>query len=72
MTNPGRRRTADKVPPRRVTAEPNPNPPVSIRFSVPLLERLDRLAARQHRTRSNLIQHVLWEYVHANEGDLHP
>lgn len=38
-------------------------PPISIRLSEPLLERLDRIAARQHRKRSNLIQHILWEYV---------
>lgn len=48
----------------------NPNPPISIRMSEPLVERLDRLAALQHRKRSNLIQHILWEYVHAHEGDL--
>ncbi|HTD33409.1 MAG TPA: ribbon-helix-helix protein, CopG family [Candidatus Elarobacter sp.] len=48
-------------------AEPNPNPPISIRLSAPLIERLDRLAAREHRKRSNLIQHILWEYVHAND-----
>ncbi len=50
-----------------VRAEPNPNPPISIRLSAPLIERLDRLAAREHRKRSNLIQHILWEYVHAND-----
>jgi hypothetical protein len=50
-----------------VRAEPNPNPPISIRLSPPLIERLDRLAAREHRKRSNLIQHILWEYVHAND-----
>jgi Ribbon-helix-helix protein, copG family len=46
----------------------NPNPPISIRMSEPLVERLDRIAAAQHRKRSNLIQHILWEYVHAH-GD---
>jgi hypothetical protein len=43
----------------------NPNPPISIRMSPPLVERLDRIAAAQHRSRSSLIQHILWEYVHA-------
>ncbi|HZY98125.1 MAG TPA: ribbon-helix-helix protein, CopG family [Candidatus Baltobacteraceae bacterium] len=38
--------------------------PISIRLSEPLLARLDRIASREHRTRSNLIQHILWEYVH--------
>jgi Ribbon-helix-helix protein, copG family len=52
-------------------AEPVQNtgvPPVSIRLSRPLLDAIDHLAARQHRTRSNLIQHVLWEFVHAQMG----
>ncbi len=40
------------------------SPPISIRLSPPLLVALDRLAASQHRKRSNLIQHILWEYVH--------
>jgi hypothetical protein len=39
-------------------------PPISIRLSRPLLEALDRIAEREHRKRSNLIQHILWEYVH--------
>jgi predicted DNA-binding protein len=38
--------------------------PVSIRLSAPLLEALDRLSKKQHRNRSNLIQHILWQYVH--------
>lgn len=41
--------------------------PISMRLSRPLLDALDRLAASQHRKRSNLIQHILWEYVHAND-----
>lgn len=53
-----------------VRTEPNPNAPISIRLSAPLLERLDRLAEREHRKRSNLIQHILWEYVHAREQDV--
>ena len=42
-------------------------PPISIRLSQPLLESLDRIAESQHRKRSNLIQHILWEYVHAHD-----
>lgn len=55
----------------RVQGPPNsnPNPPISIRMSEPLVERLDRIAAEQHRKRSNLIQHILWEYVHAHARD---
>jgi hypothetical protein len=51
----------------RVTGQPNPNPPLSIRLSSTLLERLDASATTQHRKRSNLIQHILWEYVRAQE-----
>jgi predicted DNA-binding protein len=47
---------------------PNPNPPITIRMSPKLVKRLDRLAIAQHRKRANLIQHVLWEYVFAQEG----
>ncbi len=50
-----------------VTSAESPNTPISIRLSAPLLEQLDRLAETQHRKRSNLIQHILWEYVHAHE-----
>jgi hypothetical protein len=39
--------------------------PISIRISKPLLEALDRIAEGEHRKRSNLIQHILWEYVHS-------
>ena len=42
-------------------------PPISIRLSRPLRDALDRLAESQHRKRSNLIQHILWEYVHAQQ-----
>jgi hypothetical protein len=38
--------------------------PISVRLSVPLLEAVDRLAKKQHRTRGNMIQYILWEYVH--------
>lgn len=41
--------------------------PVTFRASSPLLERLDALAEREHRTRANLIQHILWMYVHEQE-----
>jgi hypothetical protein len=51
-----------------VRTAPNPNAPTSLRLSAPLLERLDRLAELQHRERSNLIQHILWEYVRAEES----
>ncbi len=42
-------------------------PPISIRLSRPLLDALDRMAAGQHRKRSNLIQHILWEYIHTQD-----
>jgi len=45
------------------------NQPISIRLSAPLLERLDRVAAKQDRKRGNLIQHILWEYVRAHADD---
>ncbi len=52
-----------------VEVDPGPRitapPPISIRISPPLLEALDRDAKLQHRSRSNLITHILWEYVHA-------
>ena len=41
--------------------------PFSVRLSVPLLERLDRLARQDNRKRGNLIQHILWQYVQNNE-----
>jgi hypothetical protein len=52
-----------------VRSSPNPNSPTSLRLSAPLLERLDRIAELQHRKRSNLIQHILWEYVFAEESN---
>lgn len=45
-----------------------PNPPISVRLSAPLLERLDRIANTEHRTRGNLIQHILWEYVRGRDN----
>jgi hypothetical protein len=50
----------------RVEGKANAGPaPISIRLTKPLLDRLDRIAADEHRTRSNLIQHALWTYVNA-------
>jgi hypothetical protein len=46
-----------------------PNSPISVRLSAPLLERLDRIAAAQHRKRGNLIQHALWEFVRTHDTD---
>jgi len=40
--------------------------PFSVRLSEPLLDRLDRLAAKDNRKRGNLIQHILWEYIRAH------
>jgi hypothetical protein len=37
--------------------------PISLRLSAPLLERIDKLADREGRSRSNLIQRILWGYV---------
>ena len=51
-----------------VESEPSPNAQISIPLTPPLLERLDRMAEKQNRKRSNLIQHILWEYVMAVEG----
>jgi hypothetical protein len=42
--------------------------PVTFRASAPLLDRLDALAKREHRTRANLIQHILWTYIHDHES----
>lgn len=38
--------------------------PISMRLSTQLLQRLDKVAHQQHRSRSNLIQHILWAYLH--------
>jgi predicted DNA binding CopG/RHH family protein len=46
-----------------VTKAANPTAPISLRLSTPLLERIDKLAGREGRSRSNLIQRILWEYV---------
>jgi hypothetical protein len=61
---------ADKVGEAEIVrGAAHPNPPVSVRLSVPLLEHLDRIAAAQHRKRGNLIQHVLWEFVRAYDEE---
>ena|GEM_PF-2958853 len=46
--------------------------PISIRLSAPLLKELDRLARKDHRPRSSLIRHVLWEYVLAQRKTTRP
>jgi hypothetical protein len=58
----------------RVTtkADPKHNPPITIRMMPRLVERLDRIAAAQHRSRSSLIQHVMWEYALGQDGVKRP
>jgi len=46
-----------------VRGEPARTAGTSLRLSLPLLQILDEMAGEQHRTRSNLIQHILWDYV---------
>ncbi len=46
-----------------VQKAPNPTAPISIRLSAPLLKKIDLLAESQGRTRSNLIQRILWEHI---------
>lgn len=47
-----------------VTGEPRARTTgTSVRLSTPLLRILDVIAEEQHRTRSNLIQHILWDWV---------
>lgn len=41
--------------------------PTSVRLSKPLLDAIDALAQTQDRKRGNLIQHILWEYVRAQQ-----
>jgi hypothetical protein len=41
--------------------------PIAFRASAPLIAALDRLAASEHRTRANLIQHILWTYVRSQK-----
>lgn len=52
-----------------VTKAPDPTKPVSIRLSSALIERLDLLAKVQGRSRSNLIQNVLWAYARQSKVD---
>jgi Ribbon-helix-helix protein, copG family len=59
----GRLTTEDIMNAELVVGVHAPSTPISVRLSPTLLERLDRLAAAEHRTRGNLIQHVLWEHV---------
>jgi hypothetical protein len=40
-----------------------PAPPTSVRLSPPLLKKLQEIAAAEHRSLGNLIQHVLWDFV---------
>lgn len=42
--------------------------PVTFRASAPLLARLDALAEKEHRTRANLIAHILWTYLREKAG----
>ena len=44
--------------------------PTSIRLSAPLVESIDLLARAQHRKRSNMIQYILWEYIHSHADGL--
>ena len=50
-----------------ITGQGKSAPPISIRLSPPLLRRLEEIAREEHRTRGNLIQRVLWEFVLARE-----
>jgi hypothetical protein len=43
-----------------------PTTPISVRLSDALIEALDNISREQHRSRGNLIQYALWEYVKAN------
>jgi hypothetical protein len=58
----------------RVTtkADPKHNPPITVRMMPDLVEQLDRIAAAQHRSRSSLIQHVMWEYALGQDGVKRP
>ncbi len=48
----------------RVTGKHRGGAPISLRLSEPLLDRLDHIAQQQRRSRSNLIQYILWAYAH--------
>jgi metal-responsive CopG/Arc/MetJ family transcriptional regulator len=57
---------ADKIARAERVTVSNPVSPVSVRLSDALIEALDRIAQEHHRSRGNLIQYALWEYVKAN------
>jgi len=61
--------SADMEQAEIVRGAPRMSPPTSIRLSAPLLEAIDHLAALEHRKRGNMIQHILWEYVHRHAAD---
>jgi len=54
-----------------VTKAPNLTAPISLRLSAPLLERLDRWAEDEGRSRSNLIQFLLWDQVRKRKDNVH-
>ena len=59
---------AHLIPDAEVVAKvPNPTSPISVRLSAPLLLRLDRMAEKEGRTRSNLMQRILWEYIRSHK-----
>lgn len=60
---------ADKVEAAEIVRGAASPSPISVRLSAPLLERLDRIAAAEHRKRGNLIQHVLWEFVRRHDAE---
>jgi CTP:molybdopterin cytidylyltransferase MocA len=41
--------------------------PIAFRASAPLIAALDRVAGKEHRNRSNLIQHILWKYIRSQQ-----
>ncbi|MBC5809433.1 MAG: ribbon-helix-helix protein, CopG family [Candidatus Eremiobacteraeota bacterium] len=45
------------------SAPPGSTELVSVRLSKELLARIDHIADLEHRKRSNLIRHVLWDFV---------
>ncbi len=51
-----------------VQAQARASAPISVRLSAPLLEAIDRLAEQEHRKRGNMIQHILWDYVHRHDS----
>lgn len=47
-----------------VTSRAVPTQTIAFRAGTDLIEALDRAAVTDHRTRGNLIQHALWQYIH--------